>query len=90
MSNWHAEVTEVVLRRYHSPDAQASFAAGETFSAIVTADISGHSAHLHRMLALPPKLTREDHEQIEGLLRGIGVTECSAKRHGKERTLPTE
>ena len=90
MSTWHCEVTEVVLRRYSGVDAQAAFAARAPYDAIVTADIRGLSVELHGMLALPPGFTRDDHRQIERLLRGIGVTTFKADRHGKHRTLPTE
>jgi predicted deacylase len=88
--NWHMEVTQAVLRRYSGQDAQAAFAARAPYDAIVTADIRGLSAELHGMLMLPPPMARADHRQIERLLRGIGVTKFTAKRHGHDRALPTE
>jgi hypothetical protein len=87
MASWHAEVTEVVLRRFAdaaTPEAAAAaFAAGKPYAGVAIARIDLGRATIGPMLATGSRISRAEHAQLEAILKAYGARELVVTRHGR-------
>jgi len=83
MPTWHAEVTELVLRRYAAADAGAAFAAGEPYNGTALVRINLGQSTVGPLLVSGPAVGRADLRQIEAILRAHGAQRLEITRHGR-------
>lgn len=87
MPAWHAEVTELVLRRFEAAagpeDAAAAFAAGRPYAGVAVARIDLGKASIGPLLSTGGRITRAEHAQLEAILRAHGARELVITRHGR-------
>jgi hypothetical protein len=87
MPAWHAEVTELVLRRFDGAagprEAAAAFAANRPYAGVAIARIDLGKATVGPMLATGSRMSRAEHAQLEEILRAHGARELVITRHGR-------
>jgi hypothetical protein len=83
MATWHAEVTELVLRRYPGDDAHAAFAAGDPYDGTALVRINLGQSTVGPLLVSAPAIGRPDLRQIEAILRAHGAQRLEITRHGR-------
>ena len=83
MPAWHAEVTELVLRRYPAEDAGAAFSAGDPYDGTALVRINLGQSTVGPLLVSGPAISRADLPQIEAILRAHGAQRLEITRHGR-------